>query len=422
MYRALCALLDGRNHLRDLLGGIGGTLGQLAHLIRHHGEAAPLVTGPRRFDRRIQRQQIGLCGDVTDHPDDGRDLPGAFAQLGHSTRRVAHRYGDLADFIDHRGDDLTALTRQFARAMRQCIGLARVAPDALDADGHFFDRRRHARCGVALALRGDMDLPRGGNQAARRVGDMVGVVLDAADQPAHGVGHVVEAAGDEAQLVARSQIDMGCQIASGEPLAADAQAADAGHHRQIGTHREIADHRQHHQQHGQVAEQHLSGVFDTLFEQAVQAWQQHVAHLRIADADRLGGDVEELRRRGAAEVSTHHHVLHHRIDHLATFAHGGDGAAQRRLEFRPLGNHLVDTALHVLGRRLDLLGQHNQRSALRLAHLAPGQYRRRTTAQAAQPLDQKRHAANRGGHQVIGLRLGIEGQAVGVRHLGLEVQ
>ncbi len=204
--------------------------------------------------------------DIADHPDDGRYLPGTLAQLGDGTRRVANGYGDLADFIDHCGNDLAPLARQFAGAIGQRIGLAGVARNALDADGHLLHRSRHARCRIALALRGDMNLPRGSRQAARRVGDVVGVALDAADQLAHGLSHGVEAAGDEAQLVTRGQVDMGCQIASSKPLAAITQATNAGHHRQVGTHREIADNGQYHQQHCEVAMQHLSGVVDALLQ------------------------------------------------------------------------------------------------------------------------------------------------------------
>jgi len=124
---------------------------------------------------------------------------------------------------------------------------------------------------------------------------MVGVALDAADQRAHGAGHVVETAGHVTQLVACRQLDCGGEIAGGEAFAALAQAADAGHYRQVGAHRQVADHRQHHQQHGEVAVQHLPGVIDALLQQLIQVRQQHVVHLRVGNADRLGGHVEELR-------------------------------------------------------------------------------------------------------------------------------
>ena len=43
-------------------------LGELLHLGGDHGEALAGLAGPRRLDRRVQRQQVGLPGDVVDQP------------------------------------------------------------------------------------------------------------------------------------------------------------------------------------------------------------------------------------------------------------------------------------------------------------------------------------------------------------------
>ncbi len=267
-----------------------------------------------------------------------------------------------------------------------------------------------------------MNLPRSGRQAARRVGDVVGVALDAADQLAHGLGHVIEASSHVTQLVPRGQLDVRSEIAGGEPLAAVAQAANAGHHRQVGAHREIADHCQYHQQHGEVAEQHLPRVVDALLQQLVQARQQHVVHLRVADADRFGGHVEELRRRGAAEIATHHHALHHPVDRFAALTQGRHRAVELRLQLRSLGDDLFHAAFHLHRGRTDLLGHDDQRRALLIADFAPGEHGRRTAAQTAQAFDEKRQAVDRGGHEVIGLRLRIESQAVSIGEQRLEIQ
>ena len=42
------------------------------HFVRHHGEAAPGLPGPRCLDGGIERQQVGLLGDAADH----RKAPG----------------------------------------------------------------------------------------------------------------------------------------------------------------------------------------------------------------------------------------------------------------------------------------------------------------------------------------------------------
>src|SRR3546814_10805198 len=47
----------------DLLGGLHG---ERLHLAGHHGEALAGLAGARRLDGRVERQQVGLLGDVMD--------------------------------------------------------------------------------------------------------------------------------------------------------------------------------------------------------------------------------------------------------------------------------------------------------------------------------------------------------------------
>ncbi len=46
----------------------------VAHFAGDDREAAALLPGPRRFDGRVQREQIGLERDLVDHADDVGDL------------------------------------------------------------------------------------------------------------------------------------------------------------------------------------------------------------------------------------------------------------------------------------------------------------------------------------------------------------
>jgi hypothetical protein len=47
----------------DLLRGLGGLVGERLHFGGDHGKAAAGFTGTRRFDGRIQREQVGLRRD-----------------------------------------------------------------------------------------------------------------------------------------------------------------------------------------------------------------------------------------------------------------------------------------------------------------------------------------------------------------------
>ena len=58
--------LDVRDLARDLLGRLRGLHRQMLHLGGDHREAATGVARTRRLDRGVERQQIGLLGDVGD--------------------------------------------------------------------------------------------------------------------------------------------------------------------------------------------------------------------------------------------------------------------------------------------------------------------------------------------------------------------
>jgi hypothetical protein len=81
-------------------------------LRRHHGKAASLLAGARRFHGGVQRQDVGLERDAVDDGDDVDDLARAGADRGHGLHRVLHRGA--------------AVLRQGAGVGRQLAGLARV--------------------------------------------------------------------------------------------------------------------------------------------------------------------------------------------------------------------------------------------------------------------------------------------------------
>jgi hypothetical protein len=55
----------------DLLGGFLAAFGQLAHLGGHHRKALAVLAGAGGLDGGVQRQQVGLVGDVVDDADLG---------------------------------------------------------------------------------------------------------------------------------------------------------------------------------------------------------------------------------------------------------------------------------------------------------------------------------------------------------------
>jgi hypothetical protein len=59
--------LDGVDCSRDVLRRAARSLGELAHLVGDDGKTTPLFAGARRFNRRVEREQVGLVGDLLDH-------------------------------------------------------------------------------------------------------------------------------------------------------------------------------------------------------------------------------------------------------------------------------------------------------------------------------------------------------------------
>ncbi len=65
-HRILRGGLDSADLLTDLAGRLRGLLGESLDLGRYNSKAAAGFTSPRRLDRGIQGQQIGLPGDGVD--------------------------------------------------------------------------------------------------------------------------------------------------------------------------------------------------------------------------------------------------------------------------------------------------------------------------------------------------------------------
>ncbi len=76
--------------LLDLLGGLCRALGQLAHLLGNDRKAFAGLARPRRFDTGIERQEVGLKGDLVDNADDVGDLAGGAFDPAHRFHGTRH--------------------------------------------------------------------------------------------------------------------------------------------------------------------------------------------------------------------------------------------------------------------------------------------------------------------------------------------
>ena len=85
-----CAILQGGNHILDFLRGLLGTAGEGTHFVGHHCKTAPLFTGACSFDCSIQRQQVGLFSDTTDHVQHRTDILTLLLQVAYNLGRGVH--------------------------------------------------------------------------------------------------------------------------------------------------------------------------------------------------------------------------------------------------------------------------------------------------------------------------------------------
>ncbi|MNQ64913.1 hypothetical protein D3C85_793530 [compost metagenome] len=209
----------------DLDDGILGATGQVAHLVGHHCEAAPLLAGPGGLDGGIERQQVGLLGDPLNDDEDVVDVVAVGRQPLH------HRLG-VADHRHQPGHGLLGVGHHGLALLRRRVGLI---------------GRIHRRVGIARHLQGGGAelLERGGNQIdllilglhagtgalgpLRRLGRAGPGAGDRIDHLADGglqlVEEVVEPPGQLTDLVIALQIDALGQI----PLAAG-DVLETGHH------------------------------------------------------------------------------------------------------------------------------------------------------------------------------------------------
>ncbi len=84
-----------RNQALDLLCRIGATLRQFAHFLGDDGKATARLAGTSSLDAGVQRQEVGLEGDLVDDADDRRDLLGGTVDLAHGAHSLGNHFARL---------------------------------------------------------------------------------------------------------------------------------------------------------------------------------------------------------------------------------------------------------------------------------------------------------------------------------------
>ena len=150
--RRFGAILDLVDHAGNFLGSGSGAFRQLAYLVGHHGKATAHLARPRRLNGGVQRQQVGLVGDVLDHLHDGRNGLCLAHQIANGAGGLIHRTIDTLHLGYRTGDHFAALIGQLPGAGRHLTRMLGQVGNLLDAGRHLFDGGRHFGGGVALLV------------------------------------------------------------------------------------------------------------------------------------------------------------------------------------------------------------------------------------------------------------------------------
>ena len=166
-------LLDQIDHAADLLRGATGALGQFAHFVGDDREATPLFACARGFNRGVERQQIGLVGDLLDLAGNVTDLGRTLTERLDFFRRLLDRPGQRRDRRACLARAFGAFARHVARIERNFLGRASMLGHFADRHGHFLDRRGGGRRRLALLFGRAMDDVHAGFDLRRRFRHML---------------------------------------------------------------------------------------------------------------------------------------------------------------------------------------------------------------------------------------------------------
>src|SRR5690606_25164205 len=161
--------LNGLDQRFDLFRGCGGTLSQTLYFVRYHREAAAGVTGHRRLDGGVEREDVGLVGDVVDERDDVADFLRRFAETLDPLRRFLDLLANVIHALDGVLYHLGAGIGDRNRALGHRGRFGGVGRYLVDGHGHLVDRCRGAGDFLRLVLRCLRQIQRGGLRFLRRL-------------------------------------------------------------------------------------------------------------------------------------------------------------------------------------------------------------------------------------------------------------
>ncbi len=200
----------------NLGGGLGGALGQGAHLVGDHGKATAGVTRSGRLDGGIEREQVGLVGDPADHLQDLADASAITLQAADDVRRA----GDLVAHVGDGGDGAAhhrfALLGGMVGIVGSLRGFGGMPRDFLGGRGHLVHCRGDLVGTRELLASAIGHQPGDGVQLAAGTVQIRGALLQAGEGVGEEIAQHVGGGGEAAQFVAAAGIHAVGELALAE--------------------------------------------------------------------------------------------------------------------------------------------------------------------------------------------------------------
>ena len=148
----VCLLLNGLDHCFNFLGRLCSALCQLAHFCCDDGKAAAMFTGARSFNRRVQRQQVGLRGNVFNHAGDVANLARTLVEVGELLARFLRILRNGTNNVDGLLNNQSAIAGHFTRLQRALCGAVGAVTNFANRSCHLLHGGRHLRGLMLLRL------------------------------------------------------------------------------------------------------------------------------------------------------------------------------------------------------------------------------------------------------------------------------
>ncbi len=195
------AVLDLLDHGCDLACGLRGAFGEAADFTGYDREASAVIAGAGSLDGCVEREQVGLTGDLVDDGDDLADALGVVAEQAHRGRSFADRSGDGVHGAENMFDDLSAFAGCLGSAAGCLRGGLRVTRDLGDGGRHLLHGRGCLLGLLTLLVDAAVDLVGGRAHGGGATGERACGIDHGADDGAEAALHLLHGRSQGAYLV-----------------------------------------------------------------------------------------------------------------------------------------------------------------------------------------------------------------------------